>query len=90
MTVLAYQLRNQKKSPSIMQINRTDLYKEVEKTKMGFEKWPEWIEKMVTRIILNDRYNKAKSMKKKKAYNPRKSTKIDMHGSIHMKDNYFN
>ena len=65
MTVLAYQLRNQKKSPSIMKINRTDLYNEVVKTKTGFEMWPEWIEKMVTRIILNDRYNKAKRQSKK-------------------------
>lgn len=80
-----------------MKINRSELYKEVVKTKMGFEKWPEWIEKMVTRIILNDRYNKAKAkqMKPRNAKGeeietPRKSTKITKHGMISFKDNYFN
>ena len=66
MTVLAYQIRNQKKSPTIMKINRTDLYYECIETKKGFELWPEWIEKKVTEIIIKDVYNKQRKTREAK------------------------
>ena len=61
MTVLAYQLRNVKKSTSIMKIDRSSLYKECLKMKKGFEFWPEWIEQTVTRILISEQYRKSKT-----------------------------
>ena len=91
MTVLAYQIRHQKKSPTIMKINRTELYHECVKTKKGFEQWPEWIEHRVTKILINDVYNKNKRLRerKKTQLQKRKSTKIELHGDIKFDDNYF-
>ena len=48
-----------------MKINRTDLWNECMKIKKGFEYWPEWIEKTVTRIIIADQYKKATAKRKK-------------------------
>ena len=61
MTVLAYQLRNVKKSTSIMRIDRSALYFECLKIKKGFEYWPEWIEQTVTRILISEQYKKSKA-----------------------------
>ena len=91
MTVLAYQIRNQKKSPSIMKINRSDLYHECVKTKKGFEEWPEWIEQRVTKILINDAYSKKKKTNQARAEKLKKrlSTKIELHGEIKVDDSYF-
>ena len=90
MTVLAYQIRHQKKSPTIMKINRTELYHECIKTKKGFETWPEWIEQRVTKILISDVYNKNKRLRerKKTQLQKRKSTNIELHGDIKFDDNY--
>ena len=90
MTVLAYQIRNQKKSPTIMKINRTDLYYECIETKKGFEEWPEWIEKKVTEIIIKDVYNKQRKMREaQNKQRNKKSTKIKLLDSVKFVDNYF-
>ena len=75
-----------------MKINRTELYHECMKTKKGFEFWPEWIEKAVTRIIINDQYNKSKKKRAQvvKKLTHRKSTSIQMHEPMKVTDNYFN
>ena len=78
-----------------MKINRTELYQECLKTKMGFERWPEWIEQTVTRIILEDIYKKAKKKKEKRAATQtraqnRASSKSRVLGKYNVKDNYFN
>ena len=93
MTVLAYQLRNQKKSASIMKINRTDLYYECLKTKQTFEMWPEWIQENVTRMMLNDIYKesrKRKARREKNKLNKRKSFKAKVLGKFNMEEDYFN
>ena len=61
MTVLAYQLRNVKKSVMIMKIDRSKLYFECLKINKGFEYWPEWIEQTVTRILISEQYKKSKT-----------------------------
>ena len=84
MTVLAYQLRNVKKSTSIMKLDRTALYFECLKLKKGFEYYPEWIAETVTRILITEQYKKSKA--KKGQFGPklrhRKSTKIELHGQV--------
>ena len=57
MTVLAFQLSHPA-SKSLMTVDRNKLLKECKKMHASFHEWPRWIIATLTRVMLNERYNK--------------------------------
>lgn len=60
MTVLSFILTHPS-SKNIMTMDRTNLFDECTKTHKSFHEWPTWINSTMTRIVLNEKYNKAQA-----------------------------
>lgn len=57
MTVLAFILTHPS-SKNIMTLDRNKLFDECHKVHKSFQEWPNWINATLTRIVLNEKYNK--------------------------------
>ena len=44
-----------------MTIDRNELFDQCKKVHKSFHEWPTWINQTLTRIILNEKYNKAQN-----------------------------
>jgi len=60
MTVLSFQLMHPM-SKAIMTLDRNRLFRECQRDHKGFHEWPSWINSTLTRMILNEKYNKEKN-----------------------------
>ena len=58
MTVLAFILSHPS-SKSIMTVDRNELFDQCKLTHKSFHEWPNWINQTLTRIVLNEKYNRA-------------------------------
>jgi len=56
MTLLSFKI-NSKISSKVFEIDSTELYKDCQKSKLPFYKWPRWIENTLMRRILSQKYN---------------------------------
>jgi len=63
MTVLAFILTHSS-SKNIMTLDRNKLFDECLKVHKSFQEWPNWINATLTRIVLNEKYNKASNANK--------------------------
>ena len=61
MTVLSFQLKHPM-SKTIMKLDRNRLFKECQREHPGFHEWPGWVNATLTRMILNEKYNKEKNV----------------------------
>ena len=61
MTVLAFQLSHPN-CKTILTVDRSKLYQECRAVHKSFHEWPRWINATLTRIMLNERYNKQKNV----------------------------
>ena len=48
-------------SKNIMTLDRSKLFEECRKIHKSFHEWPKWINQTLTRIVLNEKYNKAQN-----------------------------
>ena len=60
MTVLAFQLKHPM-SLTVLTVDRDKLFMECRKVHKSFQDWPDWINSTLTRVVLNEKYNKAKN-----------------------------
>lgn len=58
MTVLAFILSHPS-SKTIMTLDRNKMYDDCKKVHKSFHEWPNWINQTLTRIVLEEKYNKA-------------------------------
>ena len=61
MTVLAFQLSHPN-SKTLLKVDRQQMYEECKAAHSSFHEWPRWINATLTRIMLNERYNKEQNV----------------------------